>query len=251
MCDIFKVHTPVAKSGLAKSFVNLAKSQEKFFRDIFPWRLAENSDMLMLIAATDLKRLRQTSARACSAAPTDRTRICGWLTAIVDKKNTVYLSEFSCRSAVDKDPMFRGVAQRLFEELKAWCAGNGIRYIYLYPLNATVEAIYERWGLSKQIYTNSQTGQSKTTKHMFYRLSTLPTPENLTKMSRPTLDYDVIAEHLTRSQNALLRRIRDERPDVYLDITKTIEGLIAVCEEDPDVLDGEIASYLRGIQLKA
>lgn len=244
-CQIFKIRSAVEESNLAKSFVKLAKSQKQFFTDIFPWEVAVDKEVLMIIAATDLMNLRPTKKRACSVVPKNDSKICGWLTAMIDeKRRLVYLCELSCRSAVDKDPKFKGVAHRLFEELRQWCTENDIGYIFLFPLNETVASIYRRWGLTELPYLNAQTGQAKTSVHQFFKLDVLPSMNNVAQMSKPR-DYDDLAESLTASQNALLQRIREQQPKLYDDVRMTIEGLIVLCEDDGDELQNEIGVYLK------
>jgi hypothetical protein len=243
-CQIFKIRSAVENSSLAKSFVKLAKTQKPFFTDIFPWEVAVDKEVLMIIAATDLMNLRPTKRRACSVVPRNDSKICGWMTAVIDeKRRIVYLCELSCRSAVDKDPKFKGVAYRLFEELRQWCVENDIGYIFLYPLNETVASIYRRWGLTELPYFNTQTGQAKSSVHQFYKLDVLPSMNNVAKMSKP-IDYESLADSLTESQNALLQRIREHQPKLYDNVRLNIEGLIVLCE-DGDELEQEIGIYLK------
>lgn len=244
-CQIFKIKSSVAKSNLAKSFVKLAKTQKQFFKDIFPWELAENSEVLMIIAATDLMSLRPTKKRSCTVVPRTDSKICGWLTALVDhNQRSVYLCELSCRSAVDNDPKFKGVAYRMFEELRGWCVENDISYINLYPLNDIVASIYRRWGLTELPYKNVATGQAKKSVRMFYKLDVFPNEDNVARMSTPPADFDTLAEILTASQSAMVQRIKEEKPAMYKEVRMYIEGLVALCD-DEDEMEHEISLYLK------
>lgn len=73
--------------------------------------------------------------------------ICGWLRAsLVEEKGMkyIYLAEISTRRI--KDEFYGGVGQRLHAALVADARAQGADFIYLYPLNDTVAAIYSKWG---------------------------------------------------------------------------------------------------------
>ena len=76
-------------------------------------------------------------------------RICGWLTAQfkeTDSRRYIYLAEISTRRI--RDEVYGGVGSRLHEALVATASKENYDFIYLYPVNAKVAAVYEKWGYS-------------------------------------------------------------------------------------------------------
>lgn len=79
-------------------------------------------------------------------------RICGWLTAQlkeIDARRYIYLAEISTRRI--RDELYGGVGRRLHEALLDAARQGGYDFIYLYPVNAKVAAVYEGWGYSTPI----------------------------------------------------------------------------------------------------
>ena len=79
-------------------------------------------------------------------------RICGWLTAQLKKtdfRNYIYLAEISTRRI--RDELYGGVGRQLHDALVAAARQGGYDFIYLYPVNAKVAAVYEGWGYSTPI----------------------------------------------------------------------------------------------------
>ena len=79
-------------------------------------------------------------------------RICGWLTAQLketDARRYIYLAEISTRRI--RDELYGGVGRRLHEALLYAARQGGYDFIYLYPVNAKVAAVYEGWGYSTPI----------------------------------------------------------------------------------------------------
>ena len=81
-------------------------------------------------------------------------RICGWLTAQLKvnedaSRRYIYLAEISTRRI--RDELYGGVGRRLHEALLYAARQGGYDFIYLYPVNAKVAAVYEGWGYSTPI----------------------------------------------------------------------------------------------------
>jgi GNAT superfamily N-acetyltransferase len=79
-------------------------------------------------------------------------RICGWLTAQlkeIDARRYIYLAEISTRRI--RDELYGGVGRRLHEALLDAARQGGYDFIYLYPVNAKVAAVYEGWGYSSPV----------------------------------------------------------------------------------------------------
>lgn len=111
-------------------------------------------------------------------------RICGWLTAQLkgseDKPpKYVYLAEISTRRI--RDDIYGGVGKKLHDALVKTASDNGYNFIYLYPVNATVAAVYEKWG-----YTPSY--QKAGIAHQFYVLNRGPTEGILHSLILPDQD---------------------------------------------------------------
>ena len=81
-------------------------------------------------------------------------RICGWLTAQLKvnedaSRRYIYLAEISTRRI--RDELYGGVGRQLQDALVAAARQGGYDFIYLYPVNAKVAAVYEGWGYSTPI----------------------------------------------------------------------------------------------------
>lgn len=236
-CELVTVDLGVPGSGILDAFVNLAKSQKEYFTDIFPWNIAKNSNIIMIIGATNLRHLRQSCRKGMSKAPSASTKICGWLTAIVSEDGSVYLAEISSRGAVDGDSTYKGMGRRLFSELISWCQRNNMGYIYLFPLNERVECIYRNWGLKKLSYVDD--GYSKTTKKMFYRLSTLPDTEKIRSIQNSVdlSEIDIIAHALSERQMQFMEKLAEAKETdknaeaLFNKLSESIQGLIAICDD--------------------
>ncbi len=125
-------------------YTNIVTKQyaaEKNFEDIFPWLWnCQKSPYVHFIAH---------SKRADGS-----TIILGWLTLLVLEHNGKphgSISEISTRRV--RDEFYGGVGKRLNDAVVAWATKEGLEFLYLWPLNETVRAIYMRpeWGyLPKQ-----------------------------------------------------------------------------------------------------
>lgn len=107
-------------------------------------------------------------------------RICGWLTAQLketDSRRYIYLAEISTRRI--RDELYGGVGKKLHDALVA--AASGYDFIYLYPVNERVAAVYEKWG-----YTRSY--QKPGIAHQFYVINRGPTEGILRSLILPAQD---------------------------------------------------------------
>lgn len=229
-CEVVVIDGQYTNPETVQKFVNIAKKQKDAFRQIFPWEISLKKRVVMIIASTNLRKLRSTTA------PSGFSKICGWLTAFVDYRDkSCYISELSSRSVSDKAPEFRGVAYRLYQELITFCQKKNLKYIYLYPLNDVVKSIYEKWGLQPVEYKNVNTSQVKKTTHMFYQLDLgyLPNNRRLDEMSRPSEidDFETIAEYLTNSNKTMLESLKINNKNMFDDIVMNLEALVAICED--------------------
>lgn len=237
-CELVVVDLGVPSCGILDAFVNLAQSQREKFVDIFPWHIAKDRNIIMIIAATNLRQLRESCrSGGVSKVPTESTQICGWLTAIVSEDRSVYLAEISSRGAVDGKPTYKGIGRLLFSELISWSQSNTMSYIYLFPLNERVECIYKRWGLQKLEY--SESGSMKTTRKMFYIWDVRPDNTKIKSIqnSIKLTDMDIIAHALTDKQMKFMAELAEKKKndqnaaDLYDKISESIQGLIAICDE--------------------
>jgi hypothetical protein len=83
--------------------------------------------------------------------PAPDNLICGWLAAQLKENGNasrkyIYLAEISTRRIRDK--LYGGVGQKLHNALVEVAKANGYHFIYLYPVNPTVAAVYVKWGYS-------------------------------------------------------------------------------------------------------
>jgi hypothetical protein len=115
----------------------VAESQQDAFKSIFPWK----------------KQCEEASDHIHYVAQSPKGIICGWLTA--EWKNEkgqhyIYLNEISTRRI--KDELYGGVGMNLHAALVKDAKEAGVDFIYLYPLNPDVAAIYKRaeWGYVEQ-----------------------------------------------------------------------------------------------------
>ena len=110
-------------------------------------------------------------------------RICGWLTAQLkqtDFRRYIYLAEISTRRI--RDEVYGGVGTRLHDALVDAARAGGYDFIYLYPVNAVVASIYEKWGYSPS---------SATLPYQFYVINRGPTVSMKTSFRTPRLAVDV------------------------------------------------------------
>jgi hypothetical protein len=118
--------------------------------------------------------------------PAPDNRICGWLTAQLkddhDRKY-IYLSEISTRRI--RDEVYGGVGTKLHEALLAAARAEKYDFIYLYPVNKKVAAVYEKWHYTKSL---------ETLPHQFYviNLERGPTPAIKKDLLPPRPDVGVI-----------------------------------------------------------
>lgn len=115
----------------------VADSQQSAFKSIFPWK----------------KQCDEAKDHVHYVAQSPKGIICGWLTA--EWKNEkgqhyIYLNEISTRRI--KDELYGGVGLKLHDALVKDAKEAGVDFIYLYPLNPDVAAIYKRaeWGYVEQ-----------------------------------------------------------------------------------------------------
>lgn len=246
-CELFKVHLPVHNSGLLDAFVNMAQSQKSGFVDVFPWHIARNKDILMIISASNLMELRSCKRRSIQRVPTRDTNICGWLSAIVFDKS-VYLAEISSRRNADGKAMYKGIGKAMFDELVKWSIEHGKDYIYLYPLNDEVATIYKKWNLTKVCY-KANSGDKIQSKFMFYKLNLLPS-QNQVKAMDPdisTTDFDTISDVLSASQKSFMKRLLEsEDKSLYDEIIDNIQCILSLCD-DEDELKTEIEKYFSSV----
>lgn len=240
-CEIFLLHGCVDKNAsLVKAFQYVARMQKSGFKDIFPWETHIDNDMIMFIAATDVATLR-----ACRKVPTKDTQICGWLTAFI-QGNVVYLAEISSRSASDN--RYKGIGYELFMRLVEWCKNNSKEFIYLYPLNDVVKNIYvNKWGL-QEITINQNSPRNS--KYLFYRLKTLPSPQEILEKERrfEITDFDIVAESMTKAQVEWMQQLKKTCPKRFGEIVDELQKLICACGE-PCEASSEIDSYLKQLNL--
>ncbi len=114
---------------------------EKNYTDIFPWKKAcKGAPYVHFIA----------HAKRADGS----TLILGWLTLLIlehDGKPHGSIVEISTRRI--RDEFYGGVGKRLNDAVVSWATEKGLEFLYLWPLNETVRAIYMRpeWGyLPKQ-----------------------------------------------------------------------------------------------------
>ena len=115
----------------------VAESQQDAFKSIFPWK----------------KQCEEAPTHVHYVAQSPAGIICGWLTArVVDEfsQHYIYLNEISTRRI--RDELYGGVGLSLHTVLVKDAREAGVDFIYLYPLNPEVAAIYQRpeWGYVKQ-----------------------------------------------------------------------------------------------------
>ncbi len=119
-------------------FSKLVEAQyaaEKNYVNVFPWIKGCKSPFIHFIAHTKRKD--------------GRPLIGGWLTLLImehEGKDHGYLSEISTRRT--KDEHYGGVGQLLHSAMLQWAAKHKLEFVYLWPLNEGVRAIYMKpdWG---------------------------------------------------------------------------------------------------------
>jgi len=110
--------------------------------------------------------------------------ICGWLTAKLkqtDSRKYIYLVEISTRRI--RDALYGGVGTRLHDALVAAATRENYNFIYLYPVNAVVASIYEKWGYSPS---------SPALPYQFYVINRGPTAAMKTSLLVPRPAVDVM-----------------------------------------------------------
>lgn len=245
-CQIIKMEGKMDRqSRLLAAFKNYAERQRNAYVDIFPWQMQMRNSMVMFVAANNLRGLRG----ACT--PTAETKICGWLTAFLEEKGgqrVIYLAEISSRSATNASPVFKGIGKKLFDALLQWAKEKNVQFIYLYPLNEKVKALYERWGLAQEAYNARGQDMSK---YMFYKLdlAASPSPSFLAKLkqtqtSAEVTEIDVLADYLTNAQIQFMRRLESTDKDLYDVISKELQTVIQMCDNE-DELDQGIMEIIQ------
>jgi hypothetical protein len=124
-------------SAQIRELGKIADSQQDAFKSIFPWK----------------KQCEEASDHIHYVAQSPNGIICGWLTArLVEEfgQHYMYLNEISTRRI--KDELYGGVGLTLHAALVKDAKEAGVDFIYLYPLNPEVAAIYKRaeWGYTEQ-----------------------------------------------------------------------------------------------------
>lgn len=249
-CELFTVDLGVQSSRLLDAFVNLAQTQKSGFIDVFPWHIAQNNNVIMIIAATNLMELRACKRRATGLTkmPTRDTNICGWLSAIVNEKS-VYLAEISSRRKCDGSAQYPGIGKILFDKLVEWSNKNHKDYICLYPLSEAVEQVYIKWGLTKIEYPQNNTGKPSPSKLMFYKLKLLPSA-NQVKTIDPitTTDFDIISSALNESQKGFMEHLSTSKDpnakSLFKQIIEDVQCLLSLCDEEEE-LESEIEKYFK------
>ena len=120
-----------------RELAKVAESQQDAFKSIFPWK----------------KQCEESPTHVHYVAQAPNGIICGWLTArVIDdySQHYIYLNEISTRRVRDK--LYGGVGLSLHSALVKDAKEAGVDFIYLYPLNPEVAAIYQKpeWGYVKQ-----------------------------------------------------------------------------------------------------
>ena len=124
-------------SAQIRELGKIAESQQDAFKSIFPWK----------------KQCDEAKDHIHYVAQSPAGIICGWLTArLVEEfgQHYIYLNEISTRRI--KDELYGGVGLKLHDALVKDAKDAGVDFIYLYPLNTEVAAIYKRaeWGYVEQ-----------------------------------------------------------------------------------------------------
>lgn len=192
------------------------------FHTIFPWK----------------KQCDEPGNHVHYIAQAPNGTICGWLRAkVIDKygRHYIYLNEISTRRV--RDELYGGVGLSLNSALVKDAVAEGVDFIYLYPLNPEVAAIYQRpeWGYARQRPEIVQ---------MFRVLRNPPTREMLDKMMPPNPRSFMAAAYAIISQppqdEALLklfsrvRRRMIENPELIEELADAImkvEGVTAADKE--------------------
>ena len=120
-----------------RELARVAETQQDAFKSIFPWK----------------KQCEEAPTHVHYVAQSPGGIICGWLTArVIDEfsQHYIYLNEISTRRV--RDELYGGVGLSLHSTLVKDAREAGVDFIYLYPLNPEVAAIYQRpeWGYVKQ-----------------------------------------------------------------------------------------------------
>lgn len=213
----------------------LAQEQKANFKDIFPWDCRFNQNKTLMIVTT----MKDPDTKDIS--------ILGWMTCDINRKNNeVYIRKVSSRSAIDTQ--YKGIAYKMFQRMKHYICmismDNPI--IYLYPLNAKVSITYVKWGFE---HVDLPTGYLS--KNMYFvedpMVKKLLTDERLDELEpeQDKKEHDHVYDELSEAQSSYMKKLLEQDPQRYGEVYMELEGLIAVCGCDKDILEGMIEDLLH------
>ena len=230
-CEITLYHCPEDGATIARLSKNANAQQERnsgFSENIQPWKG---------ICKNEYHYVARDKASGI---------ICGWLTIILKthkRTKYIYIVEISTRRI--RNSLYGGVGQRLHNKMLEDAVQFGAKFVYLYPLNATVRDLYMKpqWG-----YVELRPD----VKHLFKPLvRDLVIPNDFldTLAEEDIID---IAKKIAGRDKALVKRIETLAP-----LIRGSPEIMQQLQDEIDIMEGnelsdsekkkELRSFLAGI----